>query len=473
MNIQTSSSSPALRIGRVVIFFLIIWLGFFPSPAKSGGMNRPFSISEQVRKATVGGSSLSNRTLQDQSPSSGGPFWIRSVAEVDQSEYYPTSVVPLPDGGAIFVLSAWFTGESDSLRWIIRVDTNGQTIWQKVYRFGEFGEYLVDAEMTADGNILISGFGNEAVLMKIDLNGNVLWHGLYPAGGAFTGFYAIAETDDGGIIAVGLAATGHHGWIVRMDAAGAILWEKTYGFKDFFDIVVTDGGYLVTDSEDYLLKIDDDGDVVWQKKFSSPAIYRIHAMNATSAGEILLTGSVEPAVHSDLWVVKLSGDGEILWQKQFDFFEDDEGRAIQEMPDGKILVAGWGETDGWLLLIDADGGVLWARSFPEIQIYRLGIGSENSLILIGTNSWTSPVVLYLMRLDPNGSIIGCGAIQNADVTGISTEFGLSPASQVGEDRETTPKTVELLPENTAVEFETICSQPEYEVDLFLPLVLQN
>ena len=107
----------------------------------------------------------------------------------------------------------------------------------------------------------------DAWVLKLDSAGAVTWQKTYGGAG---GDYAnsIQQTSDGGYIVAGNGS--HSAWLIKLDASGAITWEKAYkGAADqkwAGPIQQTqDGGYIVGggdytsagDSTDiFILKLD-------------------------------------------------------------------------------------------------------------------------------------------------------------------------------------------------------------------------
>src|SRR5436190_12259968 len=108
----------------------------------------------------------------------------------------------------------------------------------------------------------------------------------------------IEQTQDGGYIVAGTSnsvngdVTNHHGtastsdcWIIKLNSAGTILWQKSYGGtnNDYASSIkqTTDGGYIFsgyTSSNDgdvsgnhggfedgWVVKTDSTGTLIWQK----------------------------------------------------------------------------------------------------------------------------------------------------------------------------------------------------------------
>lgn len=200
---------------------------------------------------------------------------------------YLFNIIQLKDSsrGYIFVGSTEYDQDKKGQILIRRIDSSFASGWTKRYPVTPDNSlnaaYSVDE--TVDG-FVVAGFRKEDGLLsdgwivRLDTNGDEIWNNLY-GGIEDEKLYSIKQAADGGFIAAGYktSASGgdRDGWILRLDATGDILWEKTYpgkagGDDAFYTISPTeDGGYVLTgyswsiaNIEDmWILKIDANGEV--------------------------------------------------------------------------------------------------------------------------------------------------------------------------------------------------------------------
>ena len=121
--------------------------------------------------------------------------------------------------------------------YLIKTNSNGDTLWTRTYGGNKFDQ-LVEMVVNNDSGITLVGqsksysSGNYDMLMiRIDKNGNLVWAKNYYQLTDNVG-YAIQRTDNGYII-VGYG-TGHLNglsdeYLIRTDYDGNILWAKAYG----------------------------------------------------------------------------------------------------------------------------------------------------------------------------------------------------------------------------------------------------
>jgi hypothetical protein len=229
----------------------------------------------------------------------------------------------------------WSFGAGDYDVWVLKLDGQGNVQWQKTYG-GTSGDWAHAIAPTSDGGYVVAGWtwsfgaGNRDVwVLKLDGSGNVQWQKTY-GGSNEDAAFAIAPTSDGGYVVAGwtgsFGAGSHDVWVLKLDGSGNVQWQKTYGGSNddgATGIVPTsDGGYVVAG---------------WTGSFGAGG--------------------------DDVWVLKLDGQGNVQWQKTYGGSNDDGARAIAPTSDGGYVVAGWtwsfgtGAHDVWVLKLEADGTV--------------------------------------------------------------------------------------------------------------------
>ena len=116
------------------------------------------------------------------------------------------------------------------------------------------------------------------------------------------------------------------GWLLRLDAEGRVLWERTFGgaaWDEFRALaVLPDGGVLVagikesTGARDrdngWLLRLDAEGRILWEGSFGEPDWNALQALAPLPDGSILVAGTTSSgAVNLDAWVLRLNSEGRL------------------------------------------------------------------------------------------------------------------------------------------------------------------
>ncbi len=168
------------------------------------------------------------------------------------------------DGG--YIITGYYGyryASSSSLLWLLRTDGNGDTLWTRKYANGYNSVVGKSVRQTSDGGFIITGysgsFGENALskllLMKTDDNGDTLWVKYFYDNGKG---YGVQQTPDGGYIVAGTVSDGSSGQdvvILKIDANGNKIWDRIYSTNNedrAYDIDQTsDNGFIVTGMWNY------------------------------------------------------------------------------------------------------------------------------------------------------------------------------------------------------------------------------
>ncbi len=227
--------------------------------------------------------------------------------------------------------------------------------------------------------------------------------------------WSVEPTTDGGFIMAGYTegpdngdVIGYHGnivvgdiWVVKTDNTGNIQWQKCIG-GPYFETgawihQTADGGYILAGTSssvncdfqgnhggaDYLLvKLNAQGDKVWQKLYGGSINDYCWSMVVAPDGGYILAGEVESndgdvtMNHGarDYWVIKVDASGNLVWQKSAGGSGSDEAYGVQATADGGCIVVGYsessdgdvtgahGQRDAWVVKLDNTGNIQWQRS---------------------------------------------------------------------------------------------------------------
>ncbi len=249
-------------------------------------------------------------------------------------------------------------------------------------------------------------------LTKYDANGNVVSEATMVAN---VGIRKLVWGTNGHIIAAGLNSNNKHNWIVqKLDTSLNIIWQKTFGRTDMINGVqifiapspdscyVMSGIYPVcyTDSYEYetsnaacIRKIDDNGNLLWEKVIKNYNIYPGIAFDESpydlyvdNEGFIYVVGLGSNCEGYAGILLKLTPNGEIIYRRNYSpTGRKDEWMAhlnsVKPTPDGGLIMGGYtyasfygSDFDGyyqqpWLVKTDIDGvdGLCYTE-LPELTL---------------------------------------------------------------------------------------------------------
>lgn len=234
-------------------------------------------------------------------------------------------------------------------------------------------DQLIDALPTDDGGFLLAGYSNS----------NVGYDKTQPSMGS---------TDY---------------WLVKINSAGVVEWNKTYGTTTYDYVAAaamgTDGNYLIVGyttagvsgdkteaaigGRDYwILKLDPAGNLIWQNTIGGTADdYPTDVMSAPggyiisgySASGISGDKSMASFGGSDYWIMKINNSGDIVWQYAYGGTGNDYLRKTIRLTDGTYLLGGdsdsgisgnktaasQGARDYWLLNMIGGGAIGWQKGY--------------------------------------------------------------------------------------------------------------
>jgi hypothetical protein len=416
------------------------------------------------------------------------------------------------------IQSLFFAATIFATQQSLQAQTAPAVAWDKTFG-GSSEDKLLDFTQTSDGGYIIGGLSQSGIsgdktqatrggtdywIVKTDAAGNKIWDKTF-GGIYFDGIGGIAETFDGGYILAGdsfspisgdktqASRGGTDFWVIKIDALGNKAWDKTFGGSNTEEVCAIkrtlDGGYIFggtsysPNSGDktqvsrggtdfWVVKIDANGNKVWDKTFGGSLDDEMFALNTTADGGYILGGRSSswisldktqpnngPAPTYDFWFVKIDGLGNKLWDKTFGGNNNDWINAIQQTADGGYILGGTsasrlsadktedskGLLDYWIIKTDATGNKVWDKVIggisndvlTDLQImpdgsYAIGGSSQSSISGDKTQNNMGNQAdrdYWVVRLDVSGNkiwdkTIGSGADEACTVMARTTNGDL-------------------------------------------------
>jgi hypothetical protein len=322
--------------------------------------------------------------------------------------------------------------------WVVKLNANGAIQWDKTCG-GSLGDIARAIVKCSNGDFLICGqsrspqdgdksqtahldFNNlntfDYWVVRIDANGNKLWDKRFGWNGLEDIQKAI-QTSDGGFLLGGNSNSNnggektenvrgsYDGWLVKIDANGNKLWDKTLGGNQYEivrDILeLADGSFFVTfdcftastggditqapkgGADVWLVKLNSTGYVQWDKRYGSTGDDRFPSIVKMNDGNYLIASTTEnqqngdalstPKGYEDYWLLKIDPNGNRIWDKRLGGNGSDTFISIQKTVDGRFILIGStlssisgdvtenyrGSSNIWTVKVDENGSKLWDR----------------------------------------------------------------------------------------------------------------
>jgi len=301
-------------------------------------------------------------------------------------------VLPTEDNGFIVTGEAFKTENNDSDLYLIKVDGNGVEEWRRFYGGDrdDVGESVV--QISNDDFVVLGrteSFGNggkDFWLLKVSSEGEEEWN--YTYGGSGSDHAAvIRKTNDNGFVLVGrtnsFGSGGSDVWLLKIDEQGNEIWNQTYGGSDGeygYDVQqTTDGGYIITgySSDSHgnwdllLIKTDISGGEEWMREYGGILRETGGGVLQTPDQGFIVAGineSIDPG-NMNWWLLKTDSFGEVVWERTYGGSNFDICACIDATQDGGYILGGWtpsfgaGSVDIWIVKTDSLGNEVWNQTF--------------------------------------------------------------------------------------------------------------
>ena len=306
--------------------------------------------------------------------------------------------------------------ETHTLKWVKTFGGSEEDIAHDVIITRDGGFALLGNTQSVDGDVAEkTRAGSDLLLIKYDPQGQLEWYKTYGGSKDDRG-HSLYELPEGGYVLLGYAMSadgdltqnqGHHdNWVLKVDAQGEVLWQRSFGFSGHdhaYNIIPThDGGFLFNGFLD---------------------VTASEGQGATAKG----TSNASRHGVGEFWCHKIDAQGQLQWRKYFGGTSNDRSYAATALPDGSFVLAGTSESqdvdiqspkggyDIWVVKIDHLGNMLWENTFggTDTDGANAVIYSQDKLYVLGDTrshdkNVSSPLGnadFWLLTLDLEGRLI--------------------------------------------------------------------
>ena len=168
----------------------------------------------------------------------GNELWSRTIGE--DKNVLTSGGLMTADGGFLILGNILNYPQYDDDLILLKIDQSGNEVWSHTWEEGNLdGNALI---LTSDGNILIAGgyataqetdmAQKDFLLIKVDPEGNELWQNVFGDPEVYDWAYSIVENSDGSFTVLGDFTRDMFTWdadivLVKIDQQGQPVWQQT------------------------------------------------------------------------------------------------------------------------------------------------------------------------------------------------------------------------------------------------------
>jgi len=235
----------------------------------------------------------------------------------------------------------------------------------------------------------------EALLLVVDKQGNPQYNIRLGEGAIIS----MVQASDGGYVLAGYVKSwrgDQDAWLVKVDSEGNLLWEKTFGTENkeeiYYVVQTSDGGYLLSGSGGYqrawLIKTDSWGNRQWDRMYGVEGQWPCSDPIETADGYTFVIGPRPFLLEADK-------NGNLLLMKDLPYSEP---CSLVQTADGGYIIRGQQEAAVVLYKVDRFGNLQWTKEIAEGLDTDEGLGS-----VIQTADEGFLVLCPAERREPEGS----------------------------------------------------------------------
>jgi len=312
---------------------------------------------------------------------------------------FPRDLLVTRGGSYIIVGETNSFGAGDKQSYIVKISDNGKFLKEKAYG-GSNNDVAHAVYETADGGFIYCGtFGqinsnNDLYIVRTNSELDTVWTRVFGSVDSIETGLGIAPLNDTSfVVGYTLAKKGAASTfitVVRYGLSGKRLganrvregvFYMSRMFKTSDNKLVFVGSESSGGTYSYILKCNEDGSYLWEKKFpnSNPNFVPAYSVAEMSNGDLVIAGSMLGNNDHDHNLVGYNQIGGELWNSSWGGANADELWAISKTNDNEIVVAGYtgsfsGTNEVYLSKRRlSDRIMIWEQHFESISVFLLDL----------------------------------------------------------------------------------------------------
>ena len=402
-----------------------------------------------------------DRTLGAASPTGNESDWFYDLIQTPNGGYLIGGYSDSPLSGD--KTEDALEGTADF--WIIKTNNLGVIEWENTIG-GSDGEQATTMANTLDNGFIVGGDSTSPVsydksencrglqdywVVKLDNTGAIIWDRTYGGSGNDL-LSSIVPVVDGGYLLAGRSNSNisgdktedskgfHDYWLIKIDAAGNQLWQKTIGGSGFEylskTVQTSDSGFFLAGYSDslisgdktapnkggndyWVIKIDSNGIIEWQQTYGGSDYDALFSAQQCIDGGYILSGNsssnisgdkTEPSNGgNDAWLIKINSSGVILWQRTIGGNGTDGFNSVSQTIDGGYFFSGGSDSNSSADIPEANIGIIdyWIMKLDADPLSVPDNTSNNAII-----AYPNPVMSELHLRNPDGVVIKSMSVYN-------------------------------------------------------------
>lgn len=363
-----------------------------------------------IAKVTLSGALVWNTTFGDE------------TVNEDDAAY---SVIETSDGYLITGKIVTSDGIGDSVL-LLKLDFNGNTLWYKFFGRNTWA-WGNDLLQQSDNSIIIVGttqvsfgFPADVFLIKSDSDGNEIWKRTHRHSGNQVSSSIIASQNNFLVLGTSSDSSNRDSniFLMKLDSDGRELWYKQYGGlgrETGYQISKVGTNYLIIGSTNsygngkydvYILKIDSNGNVLWEKTVGSPADEYGRSIFQVSDKIVITANTFKETGRSlDQYFITLNQNGDLTFNETYGTNAYERGINTHQIGENTYYLTGYSgsrNSDFSLTKINLDpytlniesivgnptgGGQYYLGANPVVEINEMVLDGANTRYIF--TGWTS------------------------------------------------------------------------------------